>query len=118
MTFEWLKEGLQLSSNKYRITNDEDFSFLKIDPVKALDAGNYTCKASNVYGSDSHVFEVHVKQTPQWVVEPKDISTKAGADVKIECRASGSPLPTISWFKHAKPNRFVTSGAMLELYDI
>jgi len=118
LTFEWLKEGVHLTNSKYRIANDEDFSLLKIDTISAKDAGNFSCKASNAFGSDKHVFDVHVKQTPHWIVEPRDVPTKVGADIKIECRASGLPQPVISWFKHGKPNRFLTSGDFLELYDV
>ena len=62
LSFVWLKDGVALSQDKYRITNDDDFSHLKVDPVSATDAGNYTCKASNAFGSDSHLSEVHIKR--------------------------------------------------------
>ena len=57
-------------------------------------------------------------ETPQWTVEPKDMYAKAGSDVSIECRARGSPMPLISWFKYAKPSKFVRSGSTLELFNI
>jgi len=135
LTFEWLKDGHLLAVEKYRINNDEDYSMLKIDSLNSVDGGNYTCKASNAFGSDSSIFEVQIKrkkkkkskivmkiciylEIPKWLVEPQDISTNAGTDVKIECKSSGSPLPTVSWFKHSKPNQFITSSSRLELYDI
>ena len=91
---------------------------LKVDPVTANDAGNYTCKASNVFGTDAYVSEVLVKQTPRFIIEPEDLFVNEKMDLKLECKASGSPLPSISWFKHAKPNRYVTSGSTLELFNI
>ena len=117
-TFEWLKDSLLLTNDRLRILNDEDYSILKVNLINANDAGNYTCKASNSFGADAYVSQVFVKHTPQWTIEPNDTSVRNGDHMRMECNASGSPIPTISWFKLAKPYRFVTSGSTLELFNI
>ena len=107
-----------LTNDRLRVSNDEDYSILKVNLINANDAGNYTCKASNSFGTNAYVSQVIVKQTPQWIIEPRDISVKTAAYVKLECNASGSPVPEISWFKLAKPNRLITSGSSLEFFSI
>lgn len=34
---------------------------------------------------------------PSWIVEPKDVHTNGKEGFKLECKADGSPKPTIKW---------------------
>lgn len=34
---------------------------------------------------------------PTWIVEPKDTHTNGKENVRMECKADGSPKPTIKW---------------------
>lgn len=52
VTFEWLKNGeLLQSSNKITIRSSEWASNLIIKSISVIEAGNYTCRASNSQGS-------------------------------------------------------------------
>lgn len=53
LTFKWYKNGKLIDKSSKEATNDK-FSALVIDPVKATSAGNYTCVASNSFGSSSY----------------------------------------------------------------
>lgn len=49
--FEWEKDGRYLGeSNRIKIVSDGDGSALKIQSVRNLDAGTYTCRAQNTAG--------------------------------------------------------------------
>lgn len=49
--FEWEKDGRYLGeSNRVKIVSDGDGSALKIQSVRNLDAGTYTCRAQNTAG--------------------------------------------------------------------
>ncbi|XP_059200801.1 obscurin [Centropristis striata] len=49
--FDWEKDGRYLGeSNRIKIVNDSDSSTLKIQSVRNLDSGTYTCRAQNTVG--------------------------------------------------------------------
>lgn len=49
--FDWEKDGRYLGeSNRIKIINDSDSSTLKIQSVRNLDSGTYTCRAQNTVG--------------------------------------------------------------------
>lgn len=49
--FEWEKDGRYLGeSNRVKIVSDSDSSTLKIQSVRNLDGGTYTCRAQNTVG--------------------------------------------------------------------
>ena len=53
--FNWKKNGHLVKSNKgLEISQTSISSILTINPVKASSSGNYTCEASNTFGTDSH----------------------------------------------------------------
>ncbi|CAL1281289.1 unnamed protein product [Larinioides sclopetarius] len=103
INFVWLKNGLEISKpdKNVKIKNDSEFSVLIMDPVSLEDNANYTCKASNTFGSDQHTAYLNVKAPPKWLDIPKDIITTAGESVTISCFASGSPSPRIKFRKIA-----------------
>lgn len=54
-----------------------------------------------------------VKSPLSWAVEPSNVQTALGVSIKIDCKASGYPSPTITWFKLMKGSRKFVSH---ELY--
>ena len=54
--YRWTKNGRPLMSAKYKIDGPQ----MKIDKLVLLDSGNYTCIASNVYGSSNCSITVKV----------------------------------------------------------
>ncbi|KAI1289773.1 Hemicentin-2 [Halotydeus destructor] len=118
--FSWLKDGVPLIQKHIKIKTDQDIltSTLIIQKLKSSDAGNYTCQAQNSAGRDSHALSLIVKQTPKWLNEPLDVVTAIGRDVSVECSASGSPTPLITWFKLDQPKRKLLDTNSLRLYQI
>ncbi|OCT78704.1 immunoglobulin superfamily member 10 [Xenopus laevis] len=71
---------------------------LFVDSVNDKDAGDYLCVARNKMGDDVILMKVSVTMKPAKI--HKQQLTKQvpyGKDFKVDCKASGSPLPEISW---------------------
>ncbi|XP_042886475.1 Down syndrome cell adhesion molecule-like protein 1 [Penaeus japonicus] len=62
-TRTWTFNGKEISSNNQRMKEYPDGSLLITD-VKAQDAGNYTCTASNIHGSDVITYALTVQVPP------------------------------------------------------
>lgn len=70
------------------------------------DAGEYCCLAENENGTAKTVAYVFVQgdEGPE-LIKPIfkdpliDILTVEGNEIILECRATGKPMPSISWFK-------------------
>lgn len=67
LNFRWLKNGGDLRDAKRNVavTDNADFSVLKIQSLSLESSGNYTCIVSNLLGSASHsaTLTVHGKLT-------------------------------------------------------
>ncbi|XP_072525259.1 immunoglobulin superfamily member 10 [Salminus brasiliensis] len=72
---------------------------LVIDSVSEKDAGDYLCVARSKVGDDLQLMKVSVSMKPA-KIELKDVGKKQvpyGKDLKVDCKASGAPMPEISW---------------------
>lgn len=72
---------------------------LIIDSVSEKDAGDYLCVARSKVGDDLQLMKVSVSMTAA-KIEPKIVGKKQvpyGKDLKVDCKASGAPIPEISW---------------------
>ncbi|GIY02415.1 hypothetical protein CEXT_428171 [Caerostris extrusa] len=61
--------------------------------------GNYSCKVSNTAGFDVKHDILRINVSPQWVQEPKDLSTMGGQTVALDCLTRGYPKPNVVWKK-------------------
>ncbi|WKY05591.1 hypothetical protein Q1695_006081 [Nippostrongylus brasiliensis] len=91
-TCRWMRNGRELpESSRYRFeAHDGTFKFT-IKEVWDIDAGDYTCEVSNVYGSDSATAKLTVQAPP--VIE-KDIPNTIlpmGDMVRLKIYFSGTP---------------------------
>ncbi|CAL8352907.1 unnamed protein product [Lota lota] len=72
---------------------------LIINTVNDKDAGDYLCVARSKMGDEFQLMKVSVSMKPA-KIEPKHYGKKQvpfGRDLKVDCKASGSPQPDISW---------------------
>ncbi|XP_055946667.1 cell adhesion molecule DSCAM-like isoform X3 [Argiope bruennichi] len=99
--FAWSKDGAELQDNEQlSIVRLDDFtSTLSISKLNANSNGNYSCKVSNGAGFDIKYDTLRVDVSPQWVQEPKDLSTMGGQTVTLDCVTRGYPKPTVVWRK-------------------
>ncbi|KAM7308571.1 hypothetical protein ISCGN_012205 [Ixodes scapularis] len=70
---------------------------LFIEPVELLSGGNYTCVVKNRAGLDSYTTFLDVEAPPKWVQTIGDGKIAYGSEAKLQCQASGSPVPTVRW---------------------
>ncbi|XP_068104559.1 hemicentin-2 [Hyperolius riggenbachi] len=98
----WQKDGQPLSRQNILTKNN---TMLRIDRVKAEDAGIYVCMASSTAGRDSRATWVRMKVPPSVIgsSEPRSISVSIGGQMVLECRVEGDPAPTIQWFRGETP---------------
>ncbi|CDQ89904.1 unnamed protein product [Oncorhynchus mykiss] len=76
-----------------------DNGTLVMDSVSDKDAGDYLCVARSKVGDDLQLMKVTVSMKPA-KIEPKMYGKKQvpyGNDLKVDCKASGTPEPEISW---------------------
>ncbi|ESO91319.1 hypothetical protein LOTGIDRAFT_105202 [Lottia gigantea] len=82
------------------IPNDDTFFILN---VKSIDEGIYSCTAKNVAGTIVANVSVTVLETPSFIRKMEDKKhTKEGETTVLECMASGSPKPKLTWLKDNK----------------
>ncbi|XP_053206727.1 cell adhesion molecule DSCAM-like [Panonychus citri] len=100
LSITWVKDGQEISdSSEIRIRNIEDSSMLIIDSIKSSHSGNYSCRISNRYGSDSYSSELLVEGPPSWIEKPHDVKIHIGETIEIKCSTAGYPKPRINWKK-------------------
>ncbi|RWS01897.1 Down syndrome cell adhesion molecule-like protein Dscam2, partial [Dinothrombium tinctorium] len=104
LKFNWFFNSKLITYQLHDINIEtrEDESTLKIKNVKSENSGNYTCVVSNEFGKDSQSVMLVVKSPLKWLVEPKDLHLIHGEAGKIECKATGFPLPTVTWYKNSE----------------
>lgn len=72
---------------------------IRFNRVTGTEQGQYLCTAENDAGSTTGVVTLTIQSIPVVTVSPagSPIRTKVGQRLRIECRAQGDPMPTISW---------------------
>lgn len=72
---------------------------LAIGSVTEKDGGDYLCVARNKMGDDLILMRVRLRLTPAKIEHKQDFKQQAlhGKDFQVDCKASGSPVPEVSW---------------------
>ncbi|XP_030061797.1 leucine-rich repeats and immunoglobulin-like domains protein 1 isoform X2 [Microcaecilia unicolor] len=101
----WQKDGgtdfPAARERRMHVMPDDDVLFIM--EVKLEDMGVYSCTAENSAGSVSANASLNVLETPSLVYPLEDHLVIAGATVALQCKATGSPPPRISWLKGDEP---------------
>lgn len=93
----WSHNGREIepSSRRYQDLSGS----LIIKHVEGSDHGTYRCEASNDKGRVWEEANVFIKLAPIITVQPENLNIQAGSIIKLACVASGTPKPSITWFK-------------------
>ncbi|XP_074047144.1 immunoglobulin superfamily member 10 [Macrotis lagotis] len=72
---------------------------LLIGAVTEKDAGDYLCVARNKMGDDLILMKVNLRMKPAKIDHKQQFKKQVlhGKDFQVDCKASGSPVPEISW---------------------
>ncbi|GAB5568210.1 leucine-rich repeats and immunoglobulin-like domains protein 1 [Prionailurus iriomotensis] len=99
----WQKDGgtdfPAARERRMHVMPDDDVFF--ITDVKIDDMGVYSCTAQNSAGTVSA--NATLTETPSLVVPLEDRVVSMGETVALQCKATGSPAPRITWFKGNRP---------------
>ncbi|XP_001602155.3 leucine-rich repeats and immunoglobulin-like domains protein 3 [Nasonia vitripennis] len=71
--------------------------------VKTADSGVYSCTAQNLAGIITANATLTILETPSFVKPMENKEVIAGGSIVMECMASGSPRPQLSWRKNGSP---------------
>ncbi|XP_055275068.1 hemicentin-1 isoform X3 [Moschus berezovskii] len=92
----WKKDNVPLANllGKYTV---EPYGELILENVVLEDSGTYTCIANNVAGEDTHTISLTVHVLPTFTELPGDVSLNKGEQLRLNCKATGIPLPKLTW---------------------
>ncbi|XP_045707213.1 immunoglobulin superfamily member 10 [Phyllostomus hastatus] len=84
---------------------------LFIGSITEKDGGDYLCVARNKIGDDLILMHVSLKLKPAKIDHKQHFKKQAfhGKDFQVDCKASGSPVPKISW---SLPDGTMVNNAM------
>ncbi|CAH3046810.1 unnamed protein product, partial [Porites evermanni] len=92
----WLKVNSRLTTDK-RIVQTRNG--LMIRDVTSQDGGVYTCKARNILGVVTSSATLTVQVAALITQKPSSVIVEEGENVNLVCKASGLPIPTVTWQK-------------------
>ncbi|XP_044798653.2 hemicentin-1 isoform X3 [Bubalus bubalis] len=92
----WKKDNVPLANllGKYTV---EPYGELILENVVLEDSGTYTCTANNAAGEDTHTVSLTVHVLPTFTELPGDVSLNKGEQLRLNCKATGIPLPKLTW---------------------
>nr|XP_061790885.1 hemicentin-1-like [Nerophis lumbriciformis] len=92
----WYKGNVKLQST-FSVDIDVLAGTITIKNTQEVDAGDYTCLASNSAGTSSGKVALDVGDAPKFTQVPLDIAVDIGSNVTLTCQAHGYPEPQVTW---------------------
>ncbi|EMP38793.1 Hemicentin-1 [Chelonia mydas] len=101
----WLKDGQPVNTARGNIRLESSGRILQIAKALLEDAGRYTCVATNAAGEAQQHIRLHVHEPPSVEHAGKMLNETVVVNnpIHLECKASGNPLPAITWYKDSHP---------------
>ncbi|KAJ2941844.1 hypothetical protein O0L34_g10652 [Tuta absoluta] len=117
----WRRGPAVLTAASLMVTRDERFRLvdgynLQITDVGPQDAGDYVCQISDRVARDQvHTVEVLVPPSVRASPESRHAAARRGGAAVLECRASGNPVPSVTWYNTNDSNTRLGEGPQLQL---
>lgn len=66
------------------------------------ETGEYICHAENEAGQTTAIARIEVQTLPVLTISPATtrIQAQEGERIRLECRATGHPQPTVQWTRY------------------
>lgn len=99
----WKKGNAVLSAGNVKVSPDPRISLihsysLEIKEASPQDAGDYVCQIGTLEPREiTHTVEILVPPRITYVSSNGRVELKKGSPVRLECKASGNPVPKITW---------------------
>lgn len=120
-TVVWTKNGVEInSSDKIQISKDLNKITLTILDVNSNDAGRYTCSVANEAGTAISTADLVIRKNVFPPVFGRRLQAqviKKGDRIVMEVEVTGTPDPTIGWFKDTEPiEKVLTQNYKIKSY--
>ncbi|KAI5614770.1 hemicentin-1 isoform X1 [Silurus asotus] len=112
----WLKDGRPIDTTQFLLKLESGGRVLHIKEARAEDAGKYTCVATNAAGEAQQNIRLSVHEPPviHSAGETVNQTILAGYQIQLQCKATGSPVPAMTWYKDSRP---LTSAAGVSILN-
>ncbi|XP_053341492.1 hemicentin-1 [Clarias gariepinus] len=112
----WLKDGRPVDATQGLLKLESGGKVLHIKEARVEDAGKYTCVATNAAGEAQQNIRLSVHEPPviQFAGETVNQTILAGYQIQMQCKATGSPVPAMTWYKDSRP---LTSAAGVSILN-
>nr|CAI5864924.1 unnamed protein product [Callosobruchus analis] len=104
---KWTKNGEELRENdRIKITWQQNRTAVEIKKATAEDAGRYSCTATNEGGTAVSTADLVVRKTifpPVFGRRLQAQVIKKGDRINMDVEVTGTPEPTITWYKDGVP---------------
>ncbi|XP_070305349.1 contactin-5-like [Salvelinus sp. IW2-2015] len=127
MTLYWFKDDKEIQfGDRYLPEIKDNSAALKITKLEKVDAGVYTCRATNSAGSEESSGTLYVKEPPVFTLKPDNQDVIPGSTIVLKCAFTGTAPLMIKWFRDDKEissggTFFIkkeTSLSFLELHSV
>nr|XP_061831771.1 hemicentin-1-like isoform X1 [Nerophis lumbriciformis] len=115
-TITWLKDGRPVDTSQEHFKLVSADRVLKVTGARQEDSGKYTCLATNAAGEAQKNIRLSVHVPPTIAPSGESINQTilSGFSTQLECKATGSPLPAITWYKDGRPLTSAAGMTMLK----
>ncbi|XP_033647370.1 leucine-rich repeats and immunoglobulin-like domains protein 3 [Asterias rubens] len=133
MEFTWKKDGAVLNNPNTEVFASQGEgnirqykSVLTLPNIRNVDMGRFQCVITNKLGSTmSKTARITVHVFPSFILTPNESEVRVGGTAKLECSATGDPVPVIAWkkdggddFPAARERRFQVMDEESEMFYI
>ncbi|CAJ0949907.1 unnamed protein product, partial [Mesorhabditis belari] len=116
VTMRWLHNQVEIAKNEEKITQGHSFILeAKLNNITVQQSGELICVTEHNQGitAFNQSVQIEVKEVSAPLLlekEEEKIRVRAGEDHRLECKLSGSPTPSVTWWKDGKQLTEGTNG--------
>ncbi|XP_015782492.1 obscurin isoform X3 [Tetranychus urticae] len=95
---------IQIGSGNYDVMKDRNGKVcLFINRMTERAVGTYSCHAKNEHGDAWKKIKLLEAEPPSFTLRLKETTGMAYKSIRLECKVTGLPMPTLKWFKDWLP---------------